>query len=65
VFCLQAQADGDTMTVLDDARRTEVRQPYGSPAKQALSELVFGRDVRVVVVCRGALHPCVSPSHSS
>ena len=53
--------DGDTLTVLDEARRqTKVRlaeidapeshQPYGSRAKQALSELVFGRDVRVVVV---------------
>ena len=53
--------DGDTLTVLDEARRqTRVRlaeidapeshQPYGSRAKQALSELVFGRDVRVVVV---------------
>ena len=53
--------DGDTLNVLDEARRqTRVRlaeidapeshQPYGNRAKQALSELVFGRDVRVVVV---------------
>ena len=27
----------------------EAHQPYGSRAKQALSELVFGKDVRVVV----------------
>src|SRR3954453_17470924 len=53
--------DGDTLTVLDaDHRQTKVRlaeidapeshQPYGTRSKQALSELVFGRDVRVVVV---------------
>jgi len=54
-------ADGDTLTLLDaDHRQTKVRlaeidapeshQPYGTRAKQVLSELVFGRDVRVVVV---------------
>jgi endonuclease YncB( thermonuclease family) len=54
-------ADGDTLTVLDQARhQTRIRlaeidtpeshQPYGSRAKQALSELAFGKDVRVVVV---------------
>jgi endonuclease YncB( thermonuclease family) len=54
-------ADGDTLTILDaDHRQTKVRlaeidapeshQPYGTRAKQVLSELVFGRDVRVVVV---------------
>ena len=53
-------ADGDTLTVLDQSRRqTRIRlaeidtpeshQPYGSRAKQALSELAFGKDVRVVV----------------
>jgi endonuclease YncB( thermonuclease family) len=52
--------DGDTLTVLDEARRqTKVRlaeidtpeagQPYGSRAKQALSDLAFGKSVRVVV----------------
>jgi endonuclease YncB( thermonuclease family) len=53
-------ADGDTLTVLDAARQqTRVRlaeidapeshQPYGSRAKQALSDLAFGKSVRVVV----------------
>ncbi len=53
-------ADGDTLTVLDDGRRqTRVRlaeidtpeagQPYGTRARQILSELVFDRAVRVVV----------------
>ena len=53
-------ADGDTLTILDQARRQtrirlaeidmpEAHQPYGSRAKQALSELAFGKDVRVVV----------------
>jgi endonuclease YncB( thermonuclease family) len=52
-------ADGDTLTVLEDSLRQtkirlaeidtpESRQPYGSRAKQALSDLVFGKSVRVV-----------------
>ena len=52
--------DGDTLTILDQSQRQtrirlaeidtpESRQPYGSRAKQALSELAFGKDVRVVV----------------
>jgi len=54
-------ADGDTLTLLDQGRhQTKVRlaeidapeshQPYGSRAKQALSGLVFDKEVRVVVV---------------
>ncbi|WP_458098151.1 thermonuclease family protein [Roseomonas sp. WA12] len=53
-------SDGDTITVLTAERRQvrirlgeidtpESRQPYGARAQQALSELVFGKDVRVVV----------------
>ena len=53
-------ADGDTLTVLDEARRQirvrlaeidtpESGQPYGSRAKQALSDLAFGKSVRVVM----------------
>lgn len=53
-------ADGDTITVLTEERRQvrvrlgeidtpESRQPYGTRARQALSELVFGKAVRVVV----------------
>jgi endonuclease YncB( thermonuclease family) len=53
-------ADGDTLTVLDAARRQirvrlaeidapESHQPYGSRAKQGLSDLAFGKSVRVVV----------------
>jgi len=49
--------DGDTITVLSGNQQTRVRlanidaperhQPYGSVAKQALSGLVFGRQVNV------------------
>lgn len=53
--------DGDTLTVLDSAERQhrvrlaaidtpEAGQPYGDRARQALSELTFGRAVRVVEV---------------
>lgn len=53
-------SDGDTVTVLTDTKRQvrvrlagidtpESRQPYGSRARQALSDLVFGKRVRVVV----------------
>jgi endonuclease YncB( thermonuclease family) len=54
-------SDGDTLTVLT-AARDEVRvrlaeidapesgQPYGARAKQALSDLTYGRQVRVAVV---------------
>lgn len=54
-------ADGDTLTVLTTAR-AEVRvrraeidapesgQPYGARAKQVLSDLAFGRQVRVATV---------------
>ena len=53
-------SDGDTITILTAERRQvrvrlgeidtpESRQPYGNRARQALSELVFGKDVRVVV----------------
>ena len=52
--------DGDTLTLLDANRhQTKIRlaeidtpesaQPYGSRAKQALSDLVFGKDVRIEV----------------
>jgi endonuclease YncB( thermonuclease family) len=52
--------DGDTLTVLNEARQQvrvrlaeidtpEARQPYGSRARQALSDLAFGKTVRVVV----------------
>ena len=53
-------ADGDTFTLLTaDKKQIRIRlaeidtpesgQPYGNRAKQALSELVFGKDVRVDV----------------
>ena len=63
VFCLDAVvvgvADGDTVTVLDPARRTQIKvrlteidtpergQPWGSRARQALADKVFRRQVRV------------------
>lgn len=51
-------ADGDTITVLVDRRREakirfaeidapERNQPWGARSKEALSDLVYGRDVRV------------------
>lgn len=53
-------SDGDTLTLLTaDRRQTKVRlaeidtperrQPYGSRAREALAELAFQREVRVVV----------------
>lgn len=56
-------SDGDTVTVLDGANKThkvrlagidapERAQPHGVRAKQALSELVFGREVSVFIVDR-------------
>ncbi|MBL6082354.1 thermonuclease family protein [Belnapia sp. T18] len=53
-------ADGDTLTLLTAERRQvrvrlgeidtpESRQPYGTRAQQILSELVFGKDVRIMV----------------
>ena len=55
-----AIADGDTFTLLTvDKQQIKIRlaeidapesgQPYGNKSKQALSELIFGKDVRVVV----------------
>lgn len=52
--------DGDTLTILErDKRQTKIRlaeidtpekrQPYGTKSKEVLSNLVFGKDVRVVV----------------
>jgi endonuclease YncB( thermonuclease family) len=57
--CVVSVADGDTLSVLDEARRqTRVRlaeidtpesgQSYGNRAKQTLSDLAFGKSVRVV-----------------
>lgn len=50
--------DGDTITVLRDREQVKVRlteidapekaQPFGNSSKQALSELVYGQEVRVV-----------------
>ncbi|QBQ55554.1 thermonuclease family protein [Nitrosococcus wardiae] len=53
-------SDGDTLTLLTPAKKQikvrlaeidipEKGQPYGSQAKQALSNLVFGKQARVVV----------------
>jgi endonuclease YncB( thermonuclease family) len=52
--------DGDTLTLLNEARQQvrvrlaeidtpEARQPYGNRARQVLSDLAFGKMVRVVV----------------
>ena len=53
-------SDGDTFTLLTADKQhvkirlaeidaPESRQPYGNKSKQALSRLIFGKDVRVVV----------------
>lgn len=59
-----AVEDGDTIDVLHDGRPEKLRfngidcpelgQEYGSRAKNFTSELVFGRDVRVIVEGRDA-----------
>jgi len=51
-------ADGDTITVLHDSEQIKIRlagidapekaQPFGSAAKQSMSEMLFGKEVRVV-----------------
>ena len=53
-----AIADGDTLTLLVNRQQLKIRlaeidtpergQPYGSKAKEALSQLAFGKRVRVV-----------------
>ena len=53
-------ADGDTLTLLVDEKQHKIRlsdidtperkQPFGTRAKQALSELAFGKQARVVEV---------------
>ena len=55
-------ADGDTLTLLVGTKQLKIRlaeidapercQPYGTKAKQALSDLVFGKSARVVEVDR-------------
>jgi len=55
-------ADGDTLTLLVDCKQLKIRlsdidtperkQPFGTRAKQALSELAFGKLVRVVEVTK-------------
>jgi micrococcal nuclease len=57
-----AIADGDTLTLLVDRQQMKIRlaeidtpergQPYGSKAKEALSQLAFGKRARVVAVDR-------------
>ena len=53
-------SDGDTLTLLTPEKRQirvrlgeidtpESRQPYGTRARQALSDLAFGKEARVVV----------------
>lgn len=54
--------DGDTIDVLHDQRTERIRlkgidcpekgQPYGSRAKQATSELVFGKDVTLETLAK-------------
>jgi len=53
-------ADGDTLTLLVDNEQLKIRlsdidtperkQPFGTKAKQALSEMAFGKEARVVEV---------------
>ena len=51
-------ADGDTITVLHGSEQIKIRlagidapekaQPFGSAARQSMSEMLFGKEVRVV-----------------
>ena len=51
-------ADGDTITVLHDSEQIKIRlagidapekaQPFGNVARQSMSEMLFGKEVRVV-----------------
>ena len=51
-------ADGDTITVLRDREQVKIRlagidapekaQPFGNVARQSMSEMLFGKEVRVV-----------------
>jgi len=51
-------ADGDTITMLRDSEQIKIRlagidapekaQPFGNVARQSMSEMVFGKEVRVV-----------------
>lgn len=51
-------ADGDTITVLRDGEQIKIRlacidapekaQPFGSVARQSMSKMLFGKEVRVV-----------------
>jgi endonuclease YncB( thermonuclease family) len=57
-----AVSDGDTLTLLVDHRQLKIRlaeidtpergQPYGSKAKEALSQMVFGKRAQVVATGR-------------
>ena len=62
-----ALADGDTLTLLTGERQQvrvrlaeidtpERRQPYGTRAREQLSELVFGREVRVMGLIQHLCH---------
>lgn len=51
-------ADGDTITVLHDSEQIKIRlagidapekaQPFGNVSRQSISEIVFGKEVRVI-----------------
>ncbi len=55
-------ADGDTLTILVDKQQFRIRlsdidtperkQPFGTKAKQALSDLAFGKQIRVIEVTK-------------
>ena len=55
-------ADGDTLTIVIDGRKEKIRlsdidtperkQPFGTRAKQALSELTFGKTITVLTETR-------------
>jgi micrococcal nuclease len=55
-------ADGDTLTIVVDGQQEKIRlsdidtperkQPYGTRAKQALSELTFGKTITVLTTTR-------------
>ena len=66
-------ADADTLTILVDKQQLKIRlsdldtperkQPFGTKAKQALSDLTFGKHVRVVEITKDRYGRIVGPVH--
>ena len=65
-------ADDDTLTILVDNQQLKIRlsdidtperkQPFGTKAKQALSDLAFGKQARVVEITKDDIRRKVAAS---